>query len=51
MSFSFRHLAPAIADYLSAYPDVSIDLNLNDHYVDLVAERFDVAICVATLPT
>jgi DNA-binding transcriptional LysR family regulator len=49
VSFSFRHLAPAIADYLSAYPDVSIDLNLNDHYVDLVAERFDVAIRVGHL--
>jgi DNA-binding transcriptional LysR family regulator len=49
VSFSFRHLAPAIADYLSAYPDVSIDLNLNDHYVDLVEERFDVAIRVGHL--
>jgi len=44
VSFSFRHLAPAIADYLKAHPDVSIDLSLNDHYVDLVEERFDVAI-------
>jgi DNA-binding transcriptional LysR family regulator len=49
VSFSFRHLAPVIADYLSAYPEVSIDLNLNDHYVDLVAERFDVAIRVGHL--
>jgi len=50
VSFSFRHLAPAIADFLGAYPDVSIDLNLNDHYVDLVEERFDVAIRVGRLP-
>jgi DNA-binding transcriptional LysR family regulator len=49
VSFSFRHLAPAIADYLAAYPDVSIDLNLDDHYVDLVEERFDVAIRVGRL--
>jgi DNA-binding transcriptional LysR family regulator len=49
VSFSFRHLAPAIAEYLGAYPEVSIDLNLNDHYVDLVAERFDVAIRVGHL--
>jgi DNA-binding transcriptional LysR family regulator len=49
VSFSFRFLAPAIADYLSAHPDVSIDLNLNDHYVDLVEERFDVALRVGHL--
>jgi DNA-binding transcriptional LysR family regulator len=49
VSFSFRHLAPAIADYLSAHPDVSIDLSLNDHYVDLIEERFDVAIRVGRL--
>lgn len=49
VSFSYRFLAPAIADYLSTYPDVSIDLNLNDHYVDLVEERFDVAIRVGQL--
>ncbi len=49
VSFSYRYLAPAIADYLKMYPDVSIDLNLDDHYVDLVEERFDVAIRVGDL--
>jgi len=49
VSFSYRYPAPAIADYLSTYPDVSIDLNLDDHYVDLVEERFDVAIRVGHL--
>ncbi len=44
VSFSFRHITPAIADYLAAYPEVSVDLNLNDHYVDLLEERFDVAV-------
>jgi DNA-binding transcriptional LysR family regulator len=49
VSFSFRHITPAIADYLATYPEVSIDLNLNDHYVDLLEERFDVAIRVGHL--
>jgi DNA-binding transcriptional LysR family regulator len=44
VSFGARQLAPAIADYLVAYPDVSIDLSLHDNYVDLLEERIDVAI-------
>jgi len=49
VSFGMRHLAPAIADYLIAYPDVAIDLSLDDPYVDLVEERFDLAIRVGQL--
>jgi len=44
VSFGAHRLAPAIADYLVAYPDVSVDLKLRDPYVDLVQERIDVAI-------
>ena len=49
VSFGAKRLAPAIADYLVAYPDVSIDLNLHDHYVDLVEERIDLAIRLGQL--
>ncbi len=49
VSFGIRHLAPAIGDYLLAYPDVSIDLSLDDPYVDLVEERLDLAIRVGHL--
>jgi DNA-binding transcriptional LysR family regulator len=49
VSFGTHELAPAIADYLAAYPDVSIDLSLDDPYIDLVERRFDLpfasAIC------
>jgi len=44
VSFGAHQLAPAIADYLIAYPDVSIDLSLHDNYVDLLEERIDLAI-------
>ena len=43
-------MAPAMADYLSLHPDVSIELALNDRFVDLVEEGFDVAIRVGQLP-
>ena len=49
VSFGAHQLAPAIADYLVAYPDVSVDLKLRDHYVDLVQERIDVAIRLGRL--
>jgi DNA-binding transcriptional LysR family regulator len=49
VSFGAHQLAPAIADYLVAYPDVSIDLSLHDNYIDLLEERIDVAIRLGQL--
>jgi DNA-binding transcriptional LysR family regulator len=49
VSFGTRQLAPAIADYLTSHPHVSIDLSLDDQYVDLLAGRFDLAIRLGTL--
>src|ERR1700731_2143504 len=48
-SFGAHQLAPAIADYLIAYPDVSIDLSLHDKYIDLLEERIDLAIRLGQL--
>lgn len=50
VSYGARQLSPVIADFLVAYPDVSIDLNLHDHYVDLLEERIDLAIRGGQLP-
>ena len=44
VSSGTRFLGPAIADYLANYPDVSIELSLDDRYIDLVEQRFDLAI-------
>jgi DNA-binding transcriptional LysR family regulator len=49
VSFGAHQLAPAIADYLVAYPDVSVDLILQHNYVDLVEERIDLAIRLGRL--
>jgi DNA-binding transcriptional LysR family regulator len=49
VSFGMRQLAPAIADYLKTYPEVSIDLSLDDRYVDLVEKRIDLAIRLGPL--
>lgn len=50
MSFGISAVAPLLPDFLAAYPDVSIDLNLSDAAVDLIGEGFDAAIRIATLP-
>jgi len=49
MSFGFLHLAPAVPDFLDRYPDVEIDLAMNDRYVDLVDEGFDMAVRIGKL--
>ncbi|HXY98907.1 MAG TPA: LysR family transcriptional regulator [Stellaceae bacterium] len=48
-SFGIRHIGPAIAAYLAAYPEVSIDISLNDHYIDLLAEGVDLALRIGRL--
>lgn len=49
MSFGLLHLAPAIVRFLERHPAVEIDIALNDRYVDLVDEGFDVAVRIGRL--
>lgn len=43
-SFGRMHVAPLIPEFLGRYPEVMLELNLSDAFVDLVRERIDVAI-------
>jgi len=36
MSFGIDHLGPQIADFMNQYPDLTVDLSLNDRFVDIV---------------
>ena len=47
VAFGARHLGPAIGAYLQRHPQVKADLTLNDRFVDLVEEGFDVAVRIA----
>jgi DNA-binding transcriptional LysR family regulator len=44
------HLAPIVAEFLAAYPDIDIELLLSDKVANLVADGVDVAIRVGQLP-
>ncbi len=48
-NFGESTLAPAIFEYLKKYPKVTLDLRLEDRYVDLVDEGIDVALRISTL--
>ncbi|HEU4846079.1 MAG TPA: LysR family transcriptional regulator [Burkholderiaceae bacterium] len=49
VSFGAEWLSPAVTDYLGRYPEVSVDLNLNDRTVDLVDEGYDLAVRIGKL--
>jgi DNA-binding transcriptional LysR family regulator len=44
VNFGVRNVAPAIAAFVAAHPDVRFDVSLSDRMVDLVEEGFDLAI-------
>jgi DNA-binding transcriptional LysR family regulator len=49
MVVGLLHVQPLIAPLLASYPHLEVELHLSDEYVDLVAERFDLAVRVGTL--
>ncbi len=49
MSFGILHLGPAIADFARANPKVTLDMRLDDRFVNLVEEGIDVAVRIGVL--
>jgi DNA-binding transcriptional LysR family regulator len=50
MSFGLRKVAPLLPEFLTVFPEVSIDLHLSDALVDVIGEGFDVALRIGVLP-
>jgi DNA-binding transcriptional LysR family regulator len=49
LSFGFRQVVPALADFAAHYPQLTVDLGLTDRFVDLVEEGWDLAIRLGML--
>lgn len=49
-SFGRMHLAPRLGGFLDAHPAIQLELDLTDSFVDLLAERIDVAVRIAPPP-
>jgi DNA-binding transcriptional LysR family regulator len=49
MSFGQQHLAPALTDFLGRYPELAVDLVLDDREVNLVQDGFDVGVRIKAL--
>ena len=49
VSYGVHRLSRALPEYLTRFPEVTVDLSLNDRVVDLVEEGYDVAFRVGEL--
>lgn len=43
LDYGTLHLAPVVAAYVQRYPEVTVDLHLDDGKIDLVGKRFDLS--------
>src|SRR5436305_10111032 len=45
-----QFVAPVVAEFLAAYPDVKVDLTIGERTVDMIDEGFDVAVRMTPPP-
>lgn len=47
--FGVNHLSPVLGDFLSEFPDITVNMVLNNRYVELISEGFDMAVRIGEL--
>ena len=47
--FGVNHLSPVLGEFLSDFPDITVNMVLNNRYVELISEGFDMAIRIGDL--
>jgi DNA-binding transcriptional LysR family regulator len=48
-TFSRKHLAPHLAEFLAKFPEIELDFHLTDDFVDIISRGFDLAIRIGEL--
>jgi DNA-binding transcriptional LysR family regulator len=49
VTFGQRHIAPALPEFLTLYPQISLDISFSDRFIDVLEENVDVAIRIGKL--
>lgn len=49
-AFGRLWIAPCLPDFLRQYPNIRLEADFSDRFVDLVAENFDLAVRIGALP-
>ena len=47
--FGVNHLSPVLGEFLGEFPDITVNMVLNNRYVELISEGFDMAIRIGEL--
>jgi DNA-binding transcriptional LysR family regulator len=47
--FGVNHMSPILGDFLVDYPDITVNMVLNNRYVELISEGFDLAIRIGEM--
>ena len=42
--FGVNHLSPVLSEFLADFPDITVNMVLNNRYVELISEGFDMAV-------
>ena len=49
LRFGILHLLPALPDFFARYPEVTLEIDLNDRFVNMIDEGFDLALRIGDL--
>ncbi len=47
--FGVNHLSPVLSDFLADFPEITVNMVLNNRYVELISEGFDLAVRIGDL--
>lgn len=50
MSFGILHIAPLIPEFMRRFPEVSVEMELNDRQLDVIEDAFDISVRISELP-